>query len=65
MTIFEWLVAIFLFSIYFTPTVFAVCNQNKHKWAIFALNLLLGWTGVFWIASLVWALMKQRDILNG
>jgi len=44
-------VALFL---YFLPTY---CGRNKRNaGAIFALNLLLGWTLVGWVVALVWAL---------
>jgi len=40
--------------IYFLPTY---CGRNKRNvGAIFALNLLLGWTLVGWVVALVWAL---------
>jgi hypothetical protein len=40
--------------IYFLPTY---CGRNKrNSGAIFALNLLLGWTLVGWVVALVWAL---------
>lgn len=43
--------------IYFLP---AYLGRNKRNaWAIFALNLLLGWTFLGWVAALVWALTKD------
>ncbi len=40
---------------YFLPTLMA----RDNKPAIFALNLLLGWTFVGWVAALVWALITR------
>jgi len=46
---------------YFLP--FLVADHRKHKNlpAIFALNLLLGWTGVGWIAAAVWAFSRPKN----
>lgn len=46
------LIAVFFF--YFIPTI--VGWKKKNVSAIFALNLLLGWTLIGWIVALVWAL---------
>ena len=37
--------------------------KKRNAGAIFALNLLLGWTLVGWVVSLVWALTKE-DVPN-
>jgi len=41
--------------IYFVPTVVAGTRKHPQGGAIFALNLLLGWTFLGWVAALVWA----------
>lgn len=47
--------------IYFVPTFIA---GGRSQWAaIFALNLLLGWTLLGWVAALVWALALPRPII--
>ncbi|TRZ48114.1 superinfection immunity protein, partial [bacterium] len=33
-------------------------RQHKNSLAIFLLNLLLGWTVLGWVVSLVWSVMK-------
>jgi hypothetical protein len=43
--------------VYFLPTM--VGFRKRNAGAIFALNLLLGWTLVGWVVSLVWALTKE------
>lgn len=48
-------------AVYFLPTMIGLRKRNAG--AIFALNLLLGWTLVGWVVSLVWALTKE-DIPN-
>ena len=48
------LMAIGIIILYFLPTVFGWSKKNIA--AIFALNLLLGWTLIGWVIALVWAL---------
>jgi hypothetical protein len=45
---------------YFVPTIVAAARQRPNTGAIFALNLLLGWTFVGWIVALVWALVNDK-----
>lgn len=43
--------------IYFLPAYLG--RKKRNAWAIFALNLLLGWTFLGWVVALVWALTKD------
>jgi hypothetical protein len=43
-------------AVYFIPTIIAFKRRKKDWVAIGVLNLLLGWTFVGWVISLVWAL---------
>lgn len=45
-----------LCALYFLPSMVAAGRHHNSTAAIIALNLLLGWTGLGWIASLVWSL---------
>jgi hypothetical protein len=45
--------------LYFFPTIVATSKEKQNSGAIFALNLLLGWTILGWVAALVWALSKD------
>jgi hypothetical protein len=48
-------------AVHFLPTAIAVF-RGHHQWgAIAALNLLLGWTGIFWIVALIWSLTAKRS----
>ncbi len=47
---------IILAALYFLPTLIALSRQHQNKLAIAALNTLLGWTVVGWVAALVWSL---------
>ena len=40
---------------YFLPSILAGARGHHNVLAIFLLNLLLGWTGLGWIAALIWA----------
>ena len=57
-TILELLFVVLIFAFYFLPTLIAFLRQHKNKLVIFLLNLLLGWTVLGWVVSLVWSVMK-------
>jgi hypothetical protein len=46
-------------GIYFLPTGIACNRAHPHVGAIFALNILLGWTLIGWAGALVWALINS------
>lgn len=50
------LVLFILLALYFLPSVIAFSRDHHDKFGIFALDLLLGWTVLGWIAALVWSL---------
>ena len=52
----ELLIIFILVVPYFIPTIIASRRKHPNTSAILALNLLLGWTLIGWIISLVWAL---------
>jgi hypothetical protein len=43
--------------LYFVPSF--VGRHKRNAGAIFALNLLLGWTLVGWVVAMVWAVTKE------
>ena len=43
-------------AVYFIPTFIAVARRQRNILSIFILNLLLGWSVIGWVISLVWAL---------
>ena len=45
-----------LASIYFAPWLIAWARGHHNTLAIFALTLLLGWTGLGWVVALIWSL---------
>jgi hypothetical protein len=46
---------------YFMPAITAITNGKRNASAIFALNLLLGWTLIGWVLALVWSLTKDAQ----
>jgi hypothetical protein len=55
-------IGIILFmSIYFLPAMIAYSRDKKKSDNIFFFNLFLGWTFIGWVASLVWALKKEKN----
>ena len=57
-TMLELLLIVLIFAFYFLPALIAFLRNHKNKLAIFLLNLLLGWTVLGWVGSLVWSVMK-------
>jgi len=45
-------------AVYILPTAMAVSVRHKRVDAIVATNLLAGWTGLGWIAAMIWAFKK-------
>lgn len=48
--------AVLAFVLYFVPIFVATVRGTQHTGAIFALNLLLGWTFIGWVGALIWAM---------
>lgn len=46
-------------ALYILPSIIASQKDKKNKDAITILNLLIGWTVIGWIISLVWACMED------
>jgi uncharacterized protein len=51
---------IFASAIYFIPTVIAFKRNHEYKWVILVLNTFGGFTGIIWIAVLVWAIYPHN-----
>lgn len=48
-------IVLILLALYLMPTSIACARSHQNTGAIFVLNLLLGWTFIGWVLSLVWA----------
>jgi len=55
----NWLIVAALLAWYFLPSVIAV-GKKRNAFAIFILNLLLGWTVLGWIIALIWSLTHDQ-----
>jgi hypothetical protein len=45
-----------LLTLYLIPSIVAVFRRHRNALAIFAANVLLGWTGMAWVIVLIWSL---------
>lgn len=55
-SVFAFVLVLVALGLYFLPTMISGARDHHNFGAIFALNLLLGWTLFGWILSLVWSL---------
>lgn len=62
------LVFLFILAVYLIPTIIAFARGHASKWGIGVLNIVLGWSLVFWVVALIWALsnkgQSQTTIVN-
>lgn len=62
------LVMLFVLAVYLIPTIIAFARGHASKWGIGVLNIVLGWSLVFWVVTLIWALsnkgQSQTTIVN-
>lgn len=53
---------LFLFGLYFLPTIIAAARHKQNTMAIGALNFFLGWSFIGWIVALIWALSADPQM---
>ena len=62
------LVMLFVLAVYLIPTIIAFARGHASKWGIGVLNIVLGWSLVFWVVALIWSLsnkgQSQTTIVN-
>lgn len=62
------LVFLFILAVYLIPTIIAFSRGHASKWGIGVLNIILGWSLVFWVVALIWSLsnkgQSQTTIVN-
>ncbi|HEY0796931.1 MAG TPA: superinfection immunity protein [Acidisarcina sp.] len=49
---------LFLIALYFLPAIIAHARHSTSALGITIVNLLFGWTGIGWIATLLWAMFS-------
>jgi hypothetical protein len=59
------LLIIFGMFFYLLPAVISEIRKTAHGGAILALNALLGWTVLGWLAALLWAITEKSDTTRG
>lgn len=50
-------------ALYFVPTIIAFKRGHRYRWPILAINIAGAWSGVGWIACLIWALWPRQTAL--
>ncbi len=55
---------VIIVALYFIPTIIALLRGHRQTVAIAALNLLLGWTVLGWVGSLVWSLTNSAAVVR-
>jgi len=59
------LLILLIMAIVVLPAIIAFNRRHRFKWIILALTVIGGWTGLVWIAALVWALMPNGSAEGG
>jgi len=63
LTTWHWIVFLVIFvPPYLIPSIIGFSRKHQNAAAIFALNLLLGWTFLGWVAALVWSVTATRKV---
>ena len=55
------LVLLFVLAVYLIPTIIAFTRGHASKWGIGVLNIVLGWSLIFWVVALIWSLSNKRQ----
>lgn len=48
--------------LYLLPSYIAFKRKHKNLAPVMVFNILLGWTGIAWIAALIWSLSYQGEV---
>jgi len=57
-----FMLVLILLTVYFVPTIVAAIRGHQSARAVFALNLLVGWTFLGWVVAFVWALTNLTQV---
>jgi cytochrome c biogenesis protein CcdA len=49
------------FILYFLPSFIDLIRKHKNFIPIFVLNLILGWSIIFWILALIWSFTDDQQ----
>jgi len=64
MSIWHLVVVVGAIALYFLPALIAGRRKHHNQWAIFFLNLFLGWSGLGWLAAFIWACTAVRHEMS-
>jgi hypothetical protein len=53
----------FGFVMYFLPSIIALARGKRDIFAIFLLNLFLGWSVIGWVVALIWAAKHDAVVM--
>jgi hypothetical protein len=65
LTLLSMIGLVLLIPLYFLPLLIALCRSHPQVMAIGALNILLGWTFLGWVACAVWSCTAIRRHVGG
>lgn len=57
------ILGVVLLAAYFIPTIIALLRGHAYTGVILALNVFAGWTGLGWLAAMVWAVWPAEKAL--
>lgn len=60
-----WLLLLIGPLIYFLPSIIAFRRKHLNRVAILVVNVFLGFTGIGWVAALVWAVYRETESEGG
>lgn len=55
--------AVVFILVYFLPSFISFHREHHYKWIILVINVFGSWTGIAWLASLIWAIWPQDKSL--
>ena len=55
----EFIGTLMIVVVYFIPSFIGFAKKKKNSVAIWAFNVLLGWTVLGWIGALIWSLCND------
>ena len=61
----DLLTAVLIFPIglplYLAPTIIAFSRHKTNRFPIGLVNLVMGWTAIGWVGTMMWACLDRRD----
>jgi hypothetical protein len=49
--------------VFLLPTIIALCRKHHYRWVILGINVILGCSGLGWLAAFVWAVWPKATSL--